>query len=311
MSEYISQLIRLTGMPGKRKSDAGDEGGDEKKVKKEYESGRYWINHRKDKSGENVKVEVGKDPDAYPAVFCFYSLSSDDAAGKGTGEDLVPTKLDETHLTLYNMLSRMKFEMPIALTKITKKNEGKDTFQANFRQMLSNFCRCCDFMYEGETYATVEHAFHATKFLRCSERYKDDAGKSALVAAWRAHAAKFTIDGGIRLPLEAKKQGGKGGGFELPNDFFTDVWSSNKNHWMQDIQMHKLVQCYDHAHCGRQALVVLCTKDAALMHTERGRGKAHFLGLEAWRDMMWNLQVNMQVISELKRRVDQLGAVTI
>ena len=76
----------------------------------------------------------------------------------------------------------------------------------NFRRMLSNFCVPVDglpFTWQGRKYLTVEHAWHAAKFLY------DGAS-----AATTAHAQTFEVDSGslwARDPGKAKSAGGKGG----------------------------------------------------------------------------------------------------
>ena len=64
-------------------------------------------------------------------VFQFYSLSRDVAPGRGAGE-----RATEQY-----------------------------TLPANFRKILSNF-HLSPIEYKGEHYASVEHAFHATKLKR-------------------------------------------------------------------------------------------------------------------------------------------------
>ena len=66
--------------------------------------------------------------------FIFYSRSADKAPGKGKGESVV-------NESIYKELSKI----------------------ANWRKILGNFHEC-NFVYEGRTYKTVEHASKQRNF---------------------------------------------------------------------------------------------------------------------------------------------------
>lgn len=173
---------------------------------------------------------------------------------------------------------------------------------SGFRRALSNFSRCCDFTYKGHTYRTVEHAFHGVKLRMCAEMETDPTKKQMfLTNAQRLAVGEHPNP--VVEPVQAKTLGGKQ---NSPMDQAQrDAWGeagdpsdpsesikpkSMRDGEMAAIHMARAQSCFENPNCGRFARCVLLTKDAKLIHDMgRGRGYEHFLGLEAWRGMMWGM----------------------
>jgi hypothetical protein len=289
-------------MGGKRKAEDNGEVADKKP--KLDASGRFWINKylSKDEHDHVVIKEFPmdhrtRDASAYPAVICFYSESKAEMPGYGTGEDI--GSIDADTQQMYRYLGELRFTMPGVLTRQPKEGSKIETFQVGFRQMMSNFCRCCDFEYEGRVYRTVEHAFHATKFFKCADMYPGATSES-----WKAYGERFTKQGDILTPFQSKSMGGKTATKQLkmPKIFFDEHWGAGFNYTcMAEIQHAKLTACLANSTCGRSALVVLLTHRAALMHSQNRRAdKIHFVGLETWRDNVWESGKAPELIENLK-----------
>lgn len=133
----------------------------------------------------------------------------------------------------------------------------------NFRQVLSNFART-PLVFDGKTYETVEHAFHAEKLRQ---------------AGYPAAAAKFEPrheDYVGADPAAAKKAGGKRGLVKLTPSQIA-AWSGS---WA-DV-MHRLWAA-KFTPPGAPRDVLLATGDAELWHLLGRGGKERWFALEELR----------------------------
>lgn len=232
------------------------------------------------------------------SVYAFYSKSADKPkAGKGAEEELHP---DHEKSDLVTVLSVIRFN------GVDAKDHTKPLSPIGFRKVLSNFWRCCDFEYEGHTYRTVEHAFHACKFMLTADVSENPD-------LFRNKAKKLAVGEDpdpVITALDAKKMGGK---TTTPmNDAQISKWNGNHNELRKSeeakIQAAACYHCYNNPKCGRRAYVVLCTKNAALFHIiSRSSDRQRFHGLEVWRDQWWSEHTDAD-LNELKLRVMNVDA---
>jgi predicted NAD-dependent protein-ADP-ribosyltransferase YbiA (DUF1768 family) len=170
--------------------------------------------------------------DGSSSVFMFFSGSADCKAGKGTKEFL---KSDEDSQGTYSELNKIK----------------------NWRKVLSAFHVCeTPFEYNGQTYWTQEHAYHASKFPQHPEFAQLFCSNSN--SGWE------------KDPATAKSMGGKSGKAKRRNIFrpknvtMDKSFNSKKSFIRKGIMRAKYTSnklCKD---------VLLATKKAILTHWTRG-----------------------------------------
>lgn len=170
-------------------------------------------------------------------VFAFYSKSSHKKPGKGTNEKIPKEKEDD-----FKELNKIK----------------------DWRKVLSNFWIVSQpFELDGHMWNSVEHYYHACKF----KNYTEGSEKHDFYL-------KFTAESNSEVskdPAKAKSYGGKDTNNRYrPKHILMDDDFFNGNH---KIAMEK-GQRAKYMNDALSQKVLLLTKNAKLVHTERVRGKA-------------------------------------
>ncbi|KAK3234616.1 hypothetical protein CYMTET_55166 [Cymbomonas tetramitiformis] len=194
-------------------------------------------------SEKQIKWYKGKKPpgDNDRDVFMFLSGSADKPPGKGVGE-----VLHDGHNVMYKALHGMK----------------------NWRKVLSNFW-VCPFEYDGKTYNSAEHAYHAEKFRMVAEMREEETASK--------YAEKFQVPDEDLSASEVnfsdlkgsdvKKKGGSRSFAMYPDEI--ELWGKISEFVLQSILEQKFSQC------PLAKDVLLATGDSVLVHSMGRCGVRH------------------------------------
>ena len=172
----------------------------------------------------------------------YYSKSANKQAGKGVNEFV-------SNYNEYDELNKIK----------------------DWRKMLSNFY-VADFTYNGKTYYTAEHAFHAKKIELM------DAAKANLFCIESGDIIGTTKDGNIAR---------KNRKLVILDDERIKIWDEIKHNVMKEILICKFTQ--NNELCN----VLLLTKKAILLHGAKGIPISRQYYLEEVRNYLETKGVNM------------------
>ena len=172
----------------------------------------------------------------------YYSKSANKQAGKGVNEFV-------SNYNEYDELNKIK----------------------DWRKMLSNFY-VADFTYNGKTYYTAEHAFHAKKIELM------DAAKANLFCIESGDIIGTTKDGNIAR---------KNRKLVILDDERIKIWDEIKHNVMKEILICKFTQ--NNELCN----VLLLTKKAILLHGSKGIPISRQYDLEEVRNYLETKGLNM------------------
>lgn len=172
----------------------------------------------------------------------YYSKSANKQAGKGVNEFV-------SNYNEYDELNKIK----------------------DWRKMLSNFY-VADFTYNGKTYYTAEHAFHAKKIELM------DAAKANLFCIESGDIIGTTKDGNIAR---------KNRKLVILDDERIKIWDEIKHNVMKEILICKFTQ--NNELCN----VLLLTKKAILLHGAKGIPISRQYYLEEVRNYLETKGLNM------------------